>query len=305
MTDEQQTIRYTDADILFATQSASKVEANKKTVQKISADSGIKISVDSIDPEIFDVESDSQKPDEVAWDKTETLRTNVLFNREKRTLIVAFDVVTWIAESPEDFESGNGEDLKRLLRQVDFSDDLDTELLWENIINTLDTERVRMMERCANGAFCIEWHIGFALNSSDQQVSNRGALVLRASFSAFNPDVIMQAFALTESLEEKRKHGIRPTERDLVNGVKAFAIGPRLPFVKLIPEYADPQELKAFNRDFPDEVSILSAEEFLNLVRDCAISPQMAISLLAGSEQPDGPIVAPLDKETVKFDLSP
>ncbi|GEM_PF-1468532 len=304
MIDQQPISKYTEADILFATQSASKVEANKKTVQEIGNSVDIQVSIGSIDPEIFEMESNSEEPDQVAWDKTETLRKNVLFNPEKRTLIVAFDVVTWIAESPEDFESGKGEDLKRLLRQVDLNADIDSALLWESIINTLETERIRMMERCANGAFCIEWHIGFALNSSDQQVSNRGVLVLQASFSAFNPEVIMQAFALTDALEEKRTLGIRPTEKDLVNGVRAFAIGPRLPFVKLIPEYADPEKLKAFNRDFPDEVGTLSAEQFLSLVRDCALSPQMALSLLAGSEQEDGQIVAALDKETVKFNLS-
>ena len=300
MPDIFETVKYTDADILFATQSPSKVEANKRTVQEIAEATDATISVDSLDPEIFKKEGDSEYADEVAMDKTETLRTNVLFSPEKRTLIVAFDVVTILRESPDDFESEGGEDLKKLLRQVDFSEDVETEELWKNIIDTLDTEKVRMMERCTQGAFAIEWHIGFALNSSDQTVVNRGALVLRATFTALDPEVVVQAFALSEGLQAKRENNERPTEKELTNGVKAFAIGPRLPFVKLIPQYADHEKLVAFNRDYPEEISTLTAEQFLNLVRDCALTPHMALELLADSESAE-PISDPLGKQTVKF----
>lgn len=296
------TVRYSEADILFATQSASKVEANKATIQELAAlrEDQTPISVDSIDPEIFKPESDLQTADEVAWEKTETLRENVLFSPEKRTLILAFDVVTLIAETPYDFDAGNAEDLKKLLRQVDFNEDVETERLWECIMETLDTEEVRMLQRCTKGAFTIEWHIGFALNSSDRTVANRGAVVLRATFTALDPTVVFQAFALSENLEEMREQGKRPTPKDLTNGVKAFAIGPRLPFVKLIPEYADTTNLIAYNRDNPDEKFILTPEQFFSLVRDCALTPQMALQLLADSETLE-PNAHPLEKETVKF----
>lgn len=299
MPDIFETVRYTDADVLFATQSPSKVEANKRTVQEMAESFDVTMTVDSIDPEIFKKESDSQNPDEVAMDKTETLRKNVLFSPEKRTLIVAFDVVTILRESPDDFDAGNGEDLKKLLRQIDFSEDVETEQLWENIIQTLDTEQVRMLEMCTQNAFAIEWHIGFALNSSDQTVANRGAIVLRAAFTALNPEVVFQAFALTEELHKKKDNNERPTEKDLT-AVKAFAIGPRLPFVKLIPQYADQDNLVAFNRDYPEEVSTLTAEEFLSLVRDCALTPTMVLDLLSGSESEE-PISDPLGTEPVKF----
>jgi len=299
MPDIFETVRYTDADVLFATQSSSKVEANKRTIQEMADAVDVTMTVDSIDPEIFKKESDSQSPDEVAMDKTETLRKNVLFSPEKRTLIVAFDVVTILRESPDDFDAGNGEDLKKLLRQIDFSEDVETKQLWENIIQTLDTEQVRMLEMCTQNAFAIEWHIGFALNSSDQTVVNRGAIILRATFTALNPEVVFQAFALTEELHKKKDNGERPTEKDLT-AVKAFAIGPRLPFVKLIPQYADQESLVAFNRDYPEEMSALTAEEFLSLVRDCALTPNMMFELLAGSESVE-PITDPLGTEPVKF----
>lgn len=300
MPDIFETVKYTDADVLFATQSPSKVEANKRTVQEIAAATNSTITVDSLDPEIFKKESDEKNPDDVAMEKTETLRTNVLFSPEKRTLIVAFDVVTILRESPEDFESEGGEDLKKLLRQIDLSEDVETDALWQNIIATLDTEKVRMIESCTQGAFAIEWHIGFALNSSDQTVANRGALVLRATFTALDPEVVVQAFALSEELKAKQDNNERPTEKELVSGVKAFAIGPRLPFVKLIPQYADQSKLVAFNRDYPAEVFTLTAEQFLNLIRDCALTPHMALELLADSESTE-PIIDPLGKGTIKF----
>lgn len=301
MTDDREQTRYTEADILFATQSSSKVEANKRTAEDIGRNINRIVTFSTSDPETFEVESESNRVDEVAWAKTESLRRNLLFNPEKRTLILAFDVVTILAESPEDFETGNGEDLKRLLRQIDFSDDVDTVTLWNNILETLETERIRMLERCTNGAFCIEWHIGFALNSSDQTVANRGALVLRATFTALDPQIVVQAFTLPEELDEKRKSGERPTRQDL-NGVQAFAIGPRLPFVKLIPEYADLDELKAYNQGFPEEAAVLTPEQFLSLVRDCALTPYMALELLAGSES-SSPIEDPLEKDLVKFQI--
>lgn len=301
MTDDREQTRYTEADVVFATRSPSKVEANRRTVEEIGKNINRPITFSVSDPENFEVESDGERADEVAWAKTESLRQNLLFNPEKRTLILASDVVTILAESPEALDAGNGEDLKRLLRQIDFSDDIDTDTLWNKIIDTIDTERIRILERCTNGAFCIEWHIGFALNSSDQTVANRGALVLRATFTALDSQIVTQAFTLSDELEEKRQSGERPTKQDL-NGVPAFALGPRLPFVKLIPEYADLDELKAYNQGFPEEAAVLTPEQFLSLVRDCALTPYMALELLAGSEN-SSPIENPLEKDLVKFQI--
>lgn len=290
-----------NADVVFATQSPSKVEANKTTIQHLADDLGRPVTFDSLDPEIFEPESDGKTPDIVALDKTETLRRNVLFDSEKRTVILAFDVVTMIAESPEDFDAGNGEDLKRLLREMDLGDEQSPESLWSQITETLETEKVRMLERCTQGAFSIEWHIGFALNSSDGQVSNRGVLVLRVSFTALNPDVVLEAFALSEDLQMMRESNERPSNRDLVKGVKAFAIGPRLPFVKLIPQYGDVDHLIAYNRDYPEETYNLTPEQFFNLVRDCALTPHMALQLIAGSQSESDEIQDPYQKETVKL----
>lgn len=289
-----------NADVIFASQSTPKVEANKPAVRTVMAAGGRDVVFGSVDPEIFAVELEAAPADVVAFSKTETLRQELLFDPNRETLLFAFDVTTAIAESPADFAAGNGQELKRMLRQLKLPDDQETEGYWQQILDTLNTEQLRMLRLCTKGAFVIEWQIGFALNSQSGTYVNRGVLVLQASFTALSEDVVFQAFALSESLQQMQAKGERPTPRDLAEGVKAFAIGPRLPFVKLIPEYGQPDQLLAYNRDYPEEQYQLTAEQFLTLVRDCAMTPQMVLQLLAGSgENLEGS--SPLAKPTVKL----
>lgn len=289
--------------VMIASSSPSKRAANEKSIGQVTALAGAKINVDSVDPEIYAQESESHLVDIVAWLKTETLRQHLRFNPDQRTLIVAFDVATFISEAEGGFNPTEAEDLKRVMRQIEISDDVEAQEQWQRIVDVIETEKVRMLERCTNGAFCIEWHVGFALNSSDGMVTNRGALVLRAVFSALDPQIIIDAFTLSEELETLRSEGILPQREQLVEGVQALAIGPRLPFAELLAEYAYENSLVAFNRDYPENKWPMNPDVFLALIRDCALPPQVGIQLLAGSLDPEMIPDKHLDKPTVKLNL--
>lgn len=290
-------------EVMIASSSSKKRAANEKSIDEVTGQVGSKIKVDSVDPEIFVPESDSDRVDEVAWLKTETLRQNLRFNPEERTLIAAFDVATFISEAIDNPGPTQGEDLKRVMRQIEISEDAEAQEQWQRIIDVIETEKVRMLERCTNGAFCIEWHVGFAINSSDGIVNNRGALVLRAVFSALDPEIVMSAFALSEELESLRSEGTLPTREQLVEGVQALAIGPRLPFAELLADNAYETSLIAFNRDYPEDDWHLSPDEFLAIIRDCALPPLVGLQLLAGSLNPEITPEKHLEKPTVKLNL--
>lgn len=293
--------------VLIATSSGSKRRANEANIETIVAMANLDtpMPVDSMNPEVFEPESDSIEVDKVAWQKTETLRQNLEFPADQRTVLLAFDVATFLG-SEEELNAGQGEDLKRVLRQIDLTGDEDVKQKWAKIIDVLETEKMRMIERCTNGAFSIEWHIGFAINSSDSKVGNRGALVLRATFNALSKDVVMQAFALSEKLEEMRAQDILPDQSDLVDGVQALAIGPRLPFAELLPEYAQVDNLTIRDRDYPeDQPQIASTETFLALVRDCALPPFACLQLLADSMVETPSPAAHLAKPTVRLSQVP
>jgi hypothetical protein len=259
----------------------------------------MQVTTDAMNPEVFEPEAEDTEVDMVALKKTETLRKNLSFKEDERTLLVAFDVATFLG-SEEELDAGAGEDLKRLMRQVDLTDGKEGKEKWEEIMAILQAEKVRTIERCAHGAFSIEWHIGFAINSNDGVISNRAALVLRASFNALSPEVILQAFRLSDELDDLRKAGTLPTAGQLTSGVKALAIGPRLPFAELLGEKAQLDSLTLRNRDYPELPAVkTSPEVFLSLVRDCALPPQACLELLANSWDDSDAPKSPLEKKTV------
>jgi hypothetical protein len=189
------------------------------------------------------------------------------------------------------------------MRQIQISEDGEVQAQWQHIIEVIEAEKVRMLERCTNGAFCIEWHVGFAINSSDGVVTNRGALVLRAVFSALDPEIVINAFTLSEELQALRSEGKVPTREQLVRGVQALAIGPRLPFAELLGKHAYETSLVACNRDYPEDDWRMSPDQFLAIIRDCALPPDVGLQLLAGSLDPETPPEKHLEKPTVKLDF--
>jgi hypothetical protein len=289
--------------IVIATSSRRKTEENKRNINTLAKLADISLSVNSFDPEVFVPESDSHLVDVVAWKKTEALRINRLPDSE-RELIVAFDVSTAIAaKREEDINPTQATDLKRMLRDIHISEDGDAQEQWNHIIEVIEAEKIRMLEFCTQGRFCIEWHVGFAVNSTDGIVSNRGVLVLRATFNPLDPDIIFNAFTLSDELEEMKNNGLVPTHQQLVNGMQAFAIGPRITFAELLGEYANQETLVVSNRDYPGDEVTMNPEQFLRIVRDCALPPHLGFQLLAGSLDPEMTPERHLSKPTIKFDL--
>jgi hypothetical protein len=271
------------ADVVIATQSKPKRQAGQRVIKKIAENFQHTPKVSAVNPEIFTPESDSTKVDEVAWKKTETIRENLPFGSDQVTMIVAFDVATFLVEFDDNGDPKEGEDLKRLLRQLPDSEFEDTRSYWENICKLLETEKVRMIQRCVNSVFAIEWHVGFAVNASDGSIANRGAVVLRAVFNPLDEDLVVGAFTLSEKLQHMKETLQKPTHSDLAEGVTAFEIGPRLPFAEMIPDSADLDNLTIENRDYPEQQKIITPEEFLAVVVNCELPPHIAVQLLGDS----------------------
>lgn len=285
--------------VTLATSSAAKRRANETSIESVATMLGTGVDIDSVNPELYEDESDRPEVDHVAWLKTETLRKNVAFEEGERTILAAFDVVTLLGSEAE-LDEGKGEDLKRIMRDIDLSSDADATTKWDTISKALEVEQTRMLERCAHGAFAIEWHIGFAINSNDSKIANRAALVLRATFNALGEDIVLQAFTLSEDLKQKREHHELPTSAELTAGVQALAIGPRLPFAELLPQFAQTDKLTIRNRDYPDvDAMQADTETFLKLVKECALPPLACLDFLASSYDEAGTPESQLAKPTI------